>query len=100
MPTWRPSLTPPLSRSDLEAILGGALDVLAEIGIDCADPDIARQLESWPGAEYTDGRMRFARDEARAHLDQRRATTPEDSEPLFSMGGCSGGDRRVHASAE
>ena len=88
MPTWRPSLTPPLADRDLEAILGSALDVLAEIGIDCADPDIARQLESWPGAEYTDGRMRFARDEARAHLDQRRATTPEDSEPPFSMGGC------------
>ena len=89
MANWRPSLTPPLTDDDMDAILDGALTVLAEIGIDCSDPEVARQIEAWPSAEYSGGRVRFGKSEVAAHLGRRQAASGvESEESAFSMGGC------------
>jgi len=90
MSRWSPSLQGPLREADMAAILDAALRVLAEIGVGCADPGIARQIEAWPHAEYTDGRVRFRPTGARQHLEARCSPAPagDEPEPPFSMGGC------------
>lgn len=91
MARWRPSLLGPLSDDDLAAIVDAALVVLAEVGVECTDPEIGRQLEAWPGAEYRDGRVRFRAASVRERLEAHRASAPPEpaeDEPPFTMGGC------------
>ncbi len=91
MTNWHPGLAAPLSSRELEAILGDALRVLAEIGVECTDESIAQQLATWPGATYRHRRVRFGAPQVREHLEQARASAAKASaedDIRFTMGGC------------
>ncbi len=78
MPHWRPSLSGPVSDDDLAGTPDTALVVLAEVGVECTDPEIGGQLEAWPGAEYREGRARFRGSTVRERLETHRASAPPD----------------------
>ncbi|MBM3472703.1 MAG: hypothetical protein FJX75_05455, partial [Armatimonadetes bacterium] len=89
MSVWRPRLDPPLAEPDLGRIVDHALTVLAEIGVECSDAEVAAQIAAWPGCTPVNGRLRFAEDAVRSHLAARRSSAPpgEDDRRL-TMDAC------------
>jgi trimethylamine:corrinoid methyltransferase-like protein len=88
MSVWYPSVAPPLSDADLASLLDGALLVLAEIGVECTDETIASRIVASPGISHASGRLRFAPDAVRSHLDARRAASAPEDDRRLSMSGC------------
>lgn len=91
MRTWRPTVSGPLSSSELEGVLDDALRVLEEIGIECHHVEVRRRLAEWEGTALADGRVRFASDAAREHLEAKREARGKparEDDAKLTMGGC------------
>jgi trimethylamine:corrinoid methyltransferase-like protein len=88
---WNPSISSPWSPADLEAILEDALQVLEEIGVECAHQGARARLAGWEGATCVGDRVRFARAPVRDHLEGKRTPPAEvldEGDLAFSLGGC------------
>ena len=91
MNQWNPGIARPWSASDLEEILGEALRVLEEIGVECAHERTRDCLAEWGGVAFAGERIRFSSERVREHLERKRTLSgksPVEEVSDFGLGGC------------
>jgi hypothetical protein len=86
---WRPTLSGPLERSELEVVLQQATQVLLRVGIACQHAESVRRLTSEPGIAYEDGRLRFSPRRVMDLVERVRCSArPAPDDGKLTLGGC------------